>query len=49
MDKTSTGQMYIIMFKATFQKVSVIKTFIMNIQEGWKFLKHLRIKLLPPH
>ena len=41
--------MYIIMFKVTFQEVLVIETFVMNIQEGWKLLKYLRRKLLPPH
>ena len=48
-DKPSTGQMYIIMFKVTFQEVSVIEMFIINIQEGRKLLKYLRRKLLPPH
>ena len=34
MDKPSKGQMYIITFKVNFQGVSVIGTFIMNVQEG---------------
>ena len=48
-NKPSTSQMYIIMFKVTFQEVSVIEMFIMNIHERWKLLKYLRRKLLPPH
>ena len=36
MDKPSIGQMYIIMFKVTFQEVSVIGTLVINIQEGWE-------------
>ena len=35
-DKPSTGQMHIIMFMVTFQGVSVIVTFVMNVQEGWE-------------
>ena len=49
LDKPSTCKMYIIMFKVTFQEISVIEMFIMNVQEGWKLLKYLRRKLLPPH
>ena len=33
-DKPSTGQMYIIMFKVNFEGVSMIETFITNVQEG---------------
>ena len=48
MDKPSIGQMYIIMFKVTFQEVSVIGTFIMNVQrDGSSEIS--KGKLLPPH
>ena len=48
-NKPSIGRMCIIMFKVTFQEVSVIEMFIMNVHEGWKSLKYLRRKLLLPH
>jgi len=35
-DKRNTDQMYILSFKVTFQEISLIGTWIMNVQEGWK-------------
>ena len=34
LDKPNTSQMSVIIFKVTFQEVSVIGTIIMNVQEG---------------
>ena len=35
-NKPSTSRMCIIMFKVTFQEVSVIEMFVTDIREGWK-------------
>ena len=42
MDKPSTGQMYILSFKVTFQEISLTGTCIINVQERWKPRECLR-------
>ena len=37
MDEQSIDQEYILPFKVTFLEVPLIRTSIVNVQEGWEF------------